>query len=65
MQYLEKMEKLRVKQADVHRIEWEYKKRVEESDECKLALNACQSTLVNERSTLDEMSHGGEDLKSK
>lgn len=41
MQYLEKMDKLRVKQGDVHRIEWELKKRTEEHEEMDKALQNC------------------------
>lgn len=39
--YLEKMEMLRVKQADAHRVEWELKKRNEEREELKAALMKC------------------------
>lgn len=41
MQYLEKMEKLRIKQAEAHRIEWELKKRSEEHEELQRALANC------------------------
>ena len=41
MQYLEKMEKLRIKQSEVHRVEWELKKRTEEREELEMALRNC------------------------
>ena len=57
------MEKLRVKQDTAHTVEWELKQRNEEREELKAALMRCQDTLVAERSKVDDMTAGGDDLK--
>jgi septal ring factor EnvC (AmiA/AmiB activator) len=59
------MEKLRVKQDKAHRLEWELKKRAEEREELRHALQQCQDALGNERGTIEEMAEGGENLKIK
>ena len=45
--YAEKMEKLRIKQGDAHKIEWELKKRNDERTELQNALMMCQQTLLD------------------
>lgn len=47
--YLQKMDMLRVKQADSHRVEWELRKRNEEREELKGALMKCTESLMEER----------------
>lgn len=47
--YLQKMDMLRVKQADSHRVEWELRKRNEEREELKGALMKCTESLTEER----------------
>lgn len=63
--YLQKMEKLRVKQDKAHKLEWELKKRAEERYELEQALMQCQEKLGEEREVIEEMSEGGEQLKMK
>jgi septal ring factor EnvC (AmiA/AmiB activator) len=63
--YEAKIEKLRVKQTEAHKIEWELKKREEEASELEQALWTCQSALGKERGAIEEMVVGGEQLKAK
>ena len=63
--YLQKMEKLRVKQDKAHQIEWELKKRNQETVELRTALDQCQGFLGQERGTIAEMKFGGDDLRVK
>lgn len=59
------MEKLRVKQENAHKVEWELKKRTEERFEMHKALQQCQDSLGLERGTIEEMKDGGDMLKVK
>jgi hypothetical protein len=61
--YLEKMDMLRVKQAEAHRVEWELKKRGDEREELKGALMKCTETLMAERAQVEGLTGGGDDLK--
>ena len=63
--YQHKLEMLRIKQAEAHQIQWEYKKRTEERQELVEAVQQCEAALGNERGTIQEMSFGGEALKVK
>jgi len=59
------MEKLRIKQEQAHQIEWELKKRNQESNELVGALQQCQGLLGQERGTIEEMKDGGDNLRLK
>jgi len=59
------MDTLRVKQDKAHQIEWELKKRSEETVELNIALNQCQGLLGQERGTIEEMKDGGDALRLK
>ena len=63
--YLQKMDKLRLKQDKAHKLEWELKKRADERQELQMALQQCQDSLGNERGVIEQMSEGGENLKVK
>ena len=58
--YLQKMDKLRLKQDKAHKLEWELKKRTDERQELEQALQQCQDKLGSERGLIEEMSEGGE-----
>ena len=64
-QYLSKMDKLRVKAEVAHKTEWELHKRVEERVELEAAVLRCQGQLGTERGTIEEMTAGQDELKSK
>ena len=51
-QYLNKMEKLRVKAETNHKTDWELAKRVEERIEIESAVKRCQDQLGNERESI-------------
>ena len=63
--FLEKMDALRIKQEHAHKIQWELKKRTEETEELKRAINHCQEHLGGERGTIEEMKFGGDALRVK
>ena len=63
--FLKKLEVLRVKQENAHKVEWELKKRNQERYEMEQALEQCQSSLGQERGTIEEMKDGGDMLKVK
>ena len=63
--YMQKMDNLRVKQDKAHQIEWEHKKRIQETEELSRALDQCQDRLAQERSVIEEMKYGGDRLKQK
>lgn len=63
--YQQKMEKLRVKQENAHKLVWELKKRTEERAELDQALDQCQGSLGNERGTIEEMKDGGDRFRIK
>ena len=63
--YQQKMQKLRVKQENAHKLVWELKKRNEERSELEQALDQCQGSLGNERGTIEEMKDGGDRLRQK
>ena len=62
-QYLQKMDTLRIKQEQAHKTEWELRKRTQEMDELKNAVEQCQAYLGLERGTIMEMKFGGDSLK--
>lgn len=50
-----KLEKLRVKNAQAHQVEWELKKRTEEKQDLEHALQTCEAALGGERGNIEEM----------
>lgn len=59
------MDQLRIKQDKAHQVEWELRKRTQETEELNRALDQCQQHLGSERGTIEEMTIGGDALKQK
>jgi len=59
------MDQLRIKQDKAHQVEWELRKRTQETEELNRALDQCQQHLGSERGTIEEMTYGGDALKQK
>ncbi len=60
VQWFDKLDKLRIKQDQAHKVEWELKKRQEEKGELEMALHQCQAALYNEREKIMQMKESGD-----
>lgn len=54
---------MRIKQENVHRVEWELKKRQEEKAELERALQQCQTALFTERDRIVKMKQASDMLR--
>lgn len=64
-QWYSKLESIRVKQDQVHRVEWELKKRQEEKVELERAIQQCQNALYVEREKIIKMKEDSDLMKIK
>ena len=64
-QWYKKLEDIRIKQDQVHKVEWELKKRQEEKLEIDRAINQCQNALYQERERIVKLKEAVDQTRVK